>query len=147
VISANVSGSRIRHSQYAALVLKDAIVDSFRDACGDRPSVARIDADIRFNLHIADNRATIYLDASGGSLHRRGYRREAVDAPMQETLAAAVIRLSSWDGDAPLYDPMCGSGTLLMRGTHALLRGPGGLLRRSFGFTWLPDFDSGAGTG
>jgi putative N6-adenine-specific DNA methylase len=144
VISANVSGSRIRHSQYAALVLKDAIVDSFRDACGDRPSVARIDADIRFNLHIADNRATIYLDASGGSLHRRGYRTEAVDAPMQETLAAAVIRLSSWDGEAPLYDPMCGSGTLLCEALMHYCRVPAAFLRRSFGFTWLPDFDPGA---
>ena len=114
VISANVSNSIINHSQYAALILKDAIVDSFRDKYDDRPNVERINADICFNLHISKNKATIYLDTSGGSLHRRGYREEAVDAPMQETLAAAIIRLSGWNGLTPLYDPMCGSGTLLL---------------------------------
>lgn len=141
VISANVSNSIIRHSQYAALVLKDAIVDSFRDRYEDRPSVDRINADICFNLHIASNRATIYLDTSGGSLHRRGYRQEAVDAPMQETLAAAIIHLSGWDGSTPLYDPMCGSGTLLLEGLMHHCRIPAGYYRSSFGFRFMPDFD------
>ncbi|HPI93479.1 MAG TPA: THUMP domain-containing protein [Deltaproteobacteria bacterium] len=143
VISANVSDSKIRHSQYAGLVLKDAIVDSFRDRYDQRPNVERIDADICFNLHILRNRATIYLDTSGGSLHRRGYRHEAVDAPMQETLAAAIIRLSGWDGSKPLYDPMCGSGTLLLEALMHACRIPASYLRRSFGFRFMPDFDEG----
>jgi len=141
VISANVSNSIIRHSQYAALVLKDAIVDSFRDRYDDRPNVERINADICFNLHISQNKATIYLDTSGGSLHRRGYRDEAVDAPMQETLAAAIVRLSGWDGSTPLYDPMCGSGTLLFEALMHYCRIPSGFFRESFGFRFMPDFE------
>ncbi len=141
VISANVSNSIIRHSQYAGLVLKDAIVDSFRDTYDDRPNVERINADICFNLHISKNKATIYLDTSGGSLHRRGYRDEAVDAPMQETLAAAIVRLSDWDGSTPLYDPMCGSGTLLFEALMHYCAIPSGYFRESFGFRFMPDFD------
>lgn len=141
VISANVSNSKIRHSQYAALVLKDAIVDSFRDVYGERPNVARIDADICFNLHIANNRATIYLDASGGSLHRRGYRGETGEAPMQETLAAAIISLSQWEGNTRLYDPMCGSGTLLFEALMLYCHIPSAYFRKNFGFRHLPDFD------
>ena len=141
VISANVSNSKIRHSQYAALVLKDAIVDSFREMYNERPSVARIDADICFNLHIANNKATIYLDTSGGSLHRRGYRSETGEAPMQETLAAAIITLSGWEGQTPLYDPMCGSGTLLFEALMQYCRIPSAYFRKNFGFTHMPDFD------
>jgi putative N6-adenine-specific DNA methylase len=141
VISATVSNSKIRHSQYAGLVLKDAIVDIFRDRYNERPNVERINADICFNLHISHNKATIYLDTSGGSLHRRGYRQEALDAPMQETLAAAIIRLSGWDGQTPLYDPMCGSGTLLFEALMHYCRVPSAYLRESFGFRFMPDFD------
>jgi putative N6-adenine-specific DNA methylase len=141
VISATVSNSKIHHSQYAGLILKDAIVDSFRDKYNERPNVERINADICFNLHISRNKATIYLDTSGGSLHRRGYRQEAVDAPMQETLAAAIIRLSGWDGLTPLYDPMCGSGTLLFEALMHYCQIPSAYLRESFGFRFMPDFD------
>ncbi len=141
VISANVSNSKIRHSQYASLVLKDAIVDSFREECDERPYVARIDADICFNLHISNNRATIYLDTSGGSLHRRGYRQASVEAPMQETLAAAIISMSQWDGSTPLFDPMCGSGTLLCEALMHYCNIPSGYLRKNFGFTFLPEYD------
>jgi len=141
VISANVSNSKIRHSQYAALVLKDAIVDTFREMYNARPDVARINADICFNLHIANNKATIYLDTSGGSLHRRGYRQETGDAPMQETLAAAIIHLSQWDGNTPLYDPMCGSGTLLFEALMKYCRIPSAYFRENFGFRHMPDFD------
>jgi putative N6-adenine-specific DNA methylase len=142
-ISAAVSNSRIRHSQYAALVLKDAIADTFRDKYEARPSVERLDPDICFNLHIAENKATIYLDTSGGSLHRRGYRKEAVDAPMQETLAAAIIRLSGWNGETPLYDPMCGSGTLLFEAHMHCCSIPSSYFREAFGFFFLPEFDEG----
>lgn len=141
-ISSNVSHSIISHSQYAGQRLNDAIVDTFRDRFGGRPSVDKIIPDIRFNLHIEKNRAAIYLDTSGGSLHRRGYRKESVDAPMQETLAAAIIRLTEWDGQTPLYDPMCGSGTLLCEAMMHYCRIPSGYFRRKFGFAFLPDFDS-----
>lgn len=139
-INANVSNSKIRHSQYAALRLKDAIVDSFRENTGKRPNVDRYKADAVFNLHIHDNMATISLDTSGSPLHKRGYRKKTGEAPMQETLAAAIIKLSGWRGDVPLYDPMCGSGTLL---AEALMSGagiPANYLRPVFGFMRLPDY-------
>lgn len=144
VISANVSHSIITHSQYAALCLKDAIADRFRDTdpMGRRPDVERINPDIHFNLHIENNKAAIYLDTSGGSLHRRGYRAESIEAPMQETLAAAIILLTRWDGETPLYDPMCGSGTLLCEAMMRYCRIPAGYLRKNFGFRFLPDFDA-----
>lgn len=141
-IFATVSNSRITHSQFAARRLKDAIVDQFRDRTGRRPSVRTPDPDLWINLHIHDNRAVISLDTSGGSLHRRGYRKESVQAPMQETLAAAVIRLSAWDADRPLVDPMCGSGTLVAEAFMHAARLPAGFGRSDFGFMRLPDFDA-----
>ena len=140
-VFANLSNSKIRHSQYAGLCLKDAVVDYFREDCGRRPDVRRIDPDVWVNLFIENNRAVISLDTSGGSLHRRGYRREGVEAPMQETVAAAIIRWTEWDGGRPLVDPMCGSGTLLAEALMHYCRIPAGCLRRRFGFERLPDFD------
>jgi putative N6-adenine-specific DNA methylase len=140
-IACNVSNSAVRHSQYAALCLKDAIVDYFREQHGKRPDVNTTEPDAWFNLHIENNRATISVDASGGSLHRRGYRKEAGEAPMQETLAAAIIVLSGWNGEKLLCDPMCGSGTLLSEALMHYCRIPGGYLRKNFGFIHLPDFD------
>ncbi len=95
-VSATVSNSKISHSKYAALCLKDSIADFFRDRFGARPDVDTADPDVWINLYIQKNRATISLDTSGGSLHRRGYRTESVEAPMQETLAATIIKLSGW---------------------------------------------------
>lgn len=141
-IFAHVSNSKIRHSQYAAQVLKDAIVDHFRDKTGRRPNVERIAPDLWFNLYIDSDRATIGLDTSGGSLHRRGYHKATIEAPMQETLAAAIIRLTQWDGSQPIYDPMCGSGTLLTEALMHYCRIPSGFLRPHFGFQFAPDFDS-----
>ena len=113
-IFANVSGNDgIRHSKFAALCLKDAVADDFRSRTGRRPDVDPLSPSVWLNLFIEKERATISLDTSGGSLHRRGYRRETVEAPMQETLAAAMVALSGWKGERPLHDPMCGSGTLL----------------------------------
>jgi putative N6-adenine-specific DNA methylase len=140
-IAANVSNSRIRHSQYAALKLKDAIVDQFRENCGERPNVEPQQPDVWINLYIHNNKATISLDTSGGSLHRRGYRQASVEAPMQETVAAAIVQLSGWNGERPLYDPMCGSGTLLAEACMHVCRTPAGYLRQHFGFERLPDFE------
>jgi putative N6-adenine-specific DNA methylase len=140
-VAANVSNSRLHNSQYAALSLKDAIVDQFRERHDARPDVAKIKPDLRINLHVENNRATLSLDTSGESLHRRGYREEALEAAMQETLAAAVMRLTRWDGSTPLYDPMCGSGTLLEEALMLHCRIPAGYLRKHFGFEFLPDHD------
>ncbi len=139
-ISASCSGSSIKHSQYASLCLKDAIADFFIEKHDKRPDVKKHDPDVGIHLHIRNNKATISLDTSGGSLHRRGYRKGSVEAPMQETLAAAIIELSGWDGKKPLLDPMCGSGTLLAEALMKYCRVPAGLLRRNFGFERLPDF-------
>lgn len=143
-VFATVSNSKIRHSQFAARRLKDAIVDQFRDATGSRPNVRTPNPDLWLNLHIHANKATISVDTSGGSLHRRGYRIESVQAPMQETVAAAALRFTGWDGNEPLLDPMCGSGTLLAEALMKAGRIPPGYLRGRFGFERLPDFDAEA---
>jgi putative N6-adenine-specific DNA methylase len=140
-VFANVTHSKIRHSQYAALRLKDAVVDSFRDRFGRRPSVKKTDPDVWIGLYVESDNATVSLDTSGGSLHRRGYREQGGQAPMQEITAAAVIRLSEWDGSKPLYDLMCGSGTLLSEALMAYGRIPGSYRRERFGFQFLPDYD------
>ncbi len=141
-VQAVVSNSQITHSQYAALRVKDGIVDYFREHAGSRPSVERQTPDVWIHLHLENNYATISLDTSGGSLHRRGYRLESVEAPMPETLAAAIIRFTEWDGSQPLYDPMCGSGTLLSEAMMKHCYIPAGFLRKKFGFEFLPDFDA-----
>ena len=140
-VFANVTHSKIHHSQYAALRLKDAVVDSFRERFDKRPSVKKIHPDVWIGLYIEHDNATISLDTSGGSLHRRGYREEGGEAPMQEITAAAMIRLSEWDGSQPLYDLMCGSGTLLSEALMAYCKIPGGYNRKRFGFQLLPDYD------
>lgn len=139
-IYANVGNSKIRHSQYAARRLKDAIVDRFMDKYGERPSVDTENPDVWLNLFINKNKATINLDLSGGSSHRRGYRVTTVEAPMKETLAAAIIKYTGWDGSTPLYDPMCGSGTLLIEAMMSYCNVPALYLREKFGFENLPDF-------
>lgn len=142
-IFSNVSGNpNIRHSNFASLCLKDAVADYFRSRFGKRPDVDRSAPNVWLNLHIDKNRATISFDTSGGSLHRRGYRRQSVVAPMQETLAAAMVFFSGWQGDVPVYDPMCGSGTLLCEAMMKACRIPAGYLKTTFGFSFLPDFDT-----
>ena len=140
-IQATVSDSHISHSQFAALRLKDAIVDAFRENCGSRPNVDPKNADVQFHLRIRKNRATISVGASGRALHKRGYRVAGVDAPMKETLAAAIINYSGWDGECALVDPMCGSGTLVAEALMHYCRIPAGYLHPEFGFRFFPEFD------
>jgi putative N6-adenine-specific DNA methylase len=140
-IFAQVSNSQITHSQYASLKLKDAIVDRFRDKVQRRPNVDPKYPDMWFNLHIENNRAVISIDTSGSSLHRRGYRLDTVDAPMQETLAAALIQLTEWTGEKMLIDPMCGSGTIPAEAYMSLTKLSPGYFRKKFGFQKLPDYD------
>jgi len=130
--------SRLSHSRFGAQKVKDAIVDRLRDLTGTRPSVDRMAPDLRINVHLDRDRATVSLDLSGDSLHRRGYRREPVAAPLKENLAAAILVRAGWPAVAEeggsLVDPMCGSGTLLVEA--ALMAGDiaPGLLRSRFGF-------------
>jgi len=133
-VSGNVSNSAITHSKYAALRLKDAVADYFKEKTGLRPDVSVRDPDILLNLYIRNDKAVISLDTSGGALHRRGYREETVTAPMQETVAAAIIRYSEWDGSVTLYDPLCGSGTLLCEALMQYSNIPSGIFRNRFGF-------------
>ena len=141
MVNARVSASKIGHSRYAALCLKDAIVDRFQQRVTARPSVNREQPDLVFDLHLHQNKAVISLDLAGESLHRRHYRQQAVEAPIQETLAAAIVDFSGWDGESPLVDPMCGSGTLLAEALIRRARIPAGYLRTRFGFSHLPDFN------
>lgn len=140
-IFSSVSHSKIHHSKFAALRLKDAIADYFRDNTGVRPSIDTKEPDLWINLFVFKDRATISIDTSGGSLHRRGYRIRSGKAPMVETLAAALIKYSEWDGQTPLVDPLCGSGTILCEAYLHATGTPPGILRRKFGFEQLPDFD------
>ena len=140
-VFASVTNSSIKHSKFAALRLKDAIVDYFRDRTGKRPSIDTREPDVWFNLHIENNKATVSLDTSGGSLHRRGYRKQNIQAPMVETLAAAIINYSGWDGKSPLCDPFCGSGTLLCEAYMFSSKTPASIFRKKFGFERLPDFN------
>ena len=141
-VFANVRSDAFRHSGFAALRLKDAVADRFRDRFGRRPDVDPKNPDLWIGLHVEGQRATVSLDTSGGSLHRRGYRRLRMEAPIQETLAAAMVRASGWMGERRLIDPLCGSGTLSCEALMTACRIPPGYRRRRFGFAFLPDYDN-----
>ncbi len=126
--------SRLRHSGFIALKVKDAIVDAMRDRFGARPDVSREDPDVSIFVRVADNKALIALDLAGEPLFRRGYRRDAGPAPIKETLAAAVVRLSGWDRCSPLLDPLCGSGVIPIEAALWAARHAPGLARAQFGF-------------
>ncbi|MES0874113.1 bifunctional 23S rRNA (guanine(2069)-N(7))-methyltransferase RlmK/23S rRNA (guanine(2445)-N(2))-methyltransferase RlmL [Sinimarinibacterium thermocellulolyticum] len=132
----------IGHTHYAGLKVKDAIADHFRDSGRPRPNVDTERPDIRIHLHLEREHATLSLDLAGDSLHRRGYRRDGVEAPLKENLAAAILLKSGWpelaSRQAPLFDPMCGSGTLLIEGAWIAADIAPGLLRKRWGFEhWL----------
>ena len=102
------------NSYYAALKTKDAIVDRFRSMFGKRPSVDTENPTYKFNIHIYNNKVTLLMNSSGESLHKRGYRQAVGIAPINEVLAAGMIQLSGWKADCSFFDPMCGSGTILI---------------------------------
>ncbi len=114
MIDSTTSGEIFTHSYYAALKTKDAIVDRLRRLFNHRPNIDTENADFKINLHIADNHVTLLLNSSGESLHKRGYRQGVGVAPINEVLAAGMIKLAGWKCDCNFYDPMCGSGTLLI---------------------------------
>lgn len=138
-VDATIRDSNITHSQYAALRVKDAIVDTMRERAGSRPSVDTRHPDLNVVLHVAKNKATLSLDLSGEALFQRGYRKRSARAPLKETLAAAMVLAARWSGETPFCDPMCGSGTIAIEA--ALIAGhraPG--LHRTFGVERWPSF-------
>jgi putative N6-adenine-specific DNA methylase len=139
-VDCSLRDSALTHSGFVALKTKDAVVDRIREACGRRPDVNTAMPDVRINVHLHKNVCTISLDSSGDSLDRRGYRLERNEAPLRETLAAAVIALTGWDGSIPLADPMCGSGTIPVEAALMAAHIPPGL-QRNFGFQRWLDFD------
>ncbi len=141
-VAATVSRSKLDHEHYVALKTKDAIVDRLRDICGSRPVVAKKQPDIQIHVNIHNNQASISLDLSGDSLHRRGYRTRHSGAPLKEHLAAALLLHAGWTreqaGSLRLLDPMCGSGTFVIEAAMIAANIAPGLGRDYFGFTkWL----------
>lgn len=133
-VSAACRSGGLTHTGYIAQRTKDAVVDQLRGLLGTRPDVDRKDPDLALFVHIVKDAATVYLDLAGESLHRRGWRAEAREAPLKETLAAAILRLSGWDRCSPLVDPMCGSGTIPIEADLWARNVAPGLLRPRFGF-------------
>ena len=136
-----VNNSPITNSMYAAQMAKDAICDWFRDRYDRRPNVEKHQPDLRINLHIDARKVTVYLDASDQSLHKRGYRRETNEAPLNEVLAAGILRLVGWDQNSPLVDFMCGSGTLPIEAALMAANIAPGTIRQQYGYMRWPDFD------
>ncbi|MFP4525270.1 MAG: class I SAM-dependent RNA methyltransferase [Bacteroidales bacterium] len=140
-IDSSVNSKKIDHSHFAALKLKDAIADFFRDKYRLRPSIDKINPDYRINLHISNNNCIISLDSSGESLHKRGYKTKNVKAPLNEVLAAALIKLSNWNHTISFLDPMCGSGTLPIEAAMIAYNIPPNQNRKEYGFTNWQDYD------
>ena len=130
------------HSLYMSLKAKDAIVDRLRDKTGDRPNVDRENPDLPIHIYIDKELVTISLDSTGHSLHMRGYRQITGQAPINEVLAAGIVEFSEWDPSTPLYDGMCGSGTIAMEAAIKGLKMPPGFFRKlGYAFEKWPDFD------
>jgi len=138
----------LHHSGFAARKVKDAVVDTIRDATGERPGVDLKTPHVRINVHLYRNDATVSIDLSGSPLHLRGLSRHQGEAPLKETLAAAILRLSGWPEAAragmPLYDPMCGCGTFLTEAAGMALGTPPGLNRKHWGFSRWRGHDKAA---
>lgn len=139
-IDANVKHRQLTNSLYAAQVLKDGICDQLKEIRGMRPNIDVKDPDVQLNLYIHDDQAIISLDTSGMPLHKRGYRQEAGEAPLQESLSAALLRLARYTSEDILFDPCCGSGTILIEAALIASRTAPGYLRQKWGFMLLPHF-------
>src|SRR5574340_5078 len=130
----------LKSLEFVTLLVKDAVCDRFRAHCNERPSVDTLTPDMRIHVFIEDSTLMLYLDTSGDALFKRGVRQHTNIAPIRENLAAGILRMTGWQPDTPLLDPMCGSGTFLLEAAQiALDIAPG--LRREFGFTRLDGFD------
>ena len=141
-VDAVVFSEEFRHSKFVSYKVKDAIVDQFRETTGNRPNISVSNPDLRLHIHIAEADCTLCLDSSGESLHRRGYRQESVEAPLNEVLAAGMILMTGWKGDTDFIDPMCGSGTLLVEAALIARNMAPGLFRKEYAFEKWADFDA-----
>lgn len=140
-IDAVVFSSIFTHSKFVAYRVKDGIVDYFTKKIGKRPSVSVANPDLLINVHISESQCTISLDSSGESLHKRGYRTEETEAPLNEVLAAGMILQTGWRGESDFVDPMCGSGTLLIEAAMIAMNIPPGIYRSGFAFEKWNDFN------
>jgi putative N6-adenine-specific DNA methylase len=140
-VDAVVNDSFFNHSQFVAQKTKDAVVDRFREKFGKRPSVNIEHPDLLINIHIYKETCSVSLDSSGDSLHKRGYRKRAVEAPLSEVLAAGLILLSGWDKQSNFVDPMCGSGTILIEAALIANNIPPGYYKKDFGFQHWKEYD------
>ena len=140
--SAKLNTELFGHSQYVALLAKDALADRFREKTGKRPTVDVEDPALRIRLFITGDHCSVSLDSSGDSLHKRGYREQTNLAPLNEVLAAGMVMLSGWDRMSNFVDPMCGSGTLLIEAALLAANIPPGAYRKGFGFQRWSDFDA-----
>lgn len=140
-IDATTHSEKFRHSQFMTLKMKDAIVDYFHQNYRKRPNVDTKNPEIKFHLHIDRDFVTISLDSSGEPLFKRGYRKEQGEAPLNEVLAAGMLKLVGWDGKGNFLDPMCGSGTLLIEAAMQAMNLPAQIFRKSFSFQNWKNYD------
>ena len=141
VFDSVLSGKIFTHSLFVSQKSKDALVDKFRDENKERPNVDLKHPDFRFHLHISNNICNLLLDSSGESLNKRGYRVTTNIAPINEVLAAGLIKLSGWDKNTDFVDPMCGSGTFLIEAAMMASNIPSNINRDEFAFEKWPDWD------
>ena len=141
-VDATVYSDTFRNSRFVTYRVKDAIADYWQEKANKRPNVDVTNPDIRINVHIANDSLTVSLDSSGESLHKRGYRVATTEAPINEVLAAGMLKIAGWDGQSDFYDPMCGSGTLPIEAALIARNIAPGIFRQSFGFEHWPDFDA-----
>ena len=142
LIDATVYSDLFRHSQFITYRVKDAIVDYWMEHGGVRPNVQLTNPDVYLNIHIASDTVTLSLDSSGESLHKRGYRVANTQAPINEALAAGMLLLAGWSGQGDFYDPMCGSGTLLIEAALIAHNIAPGIYRKGFAFEKWANFDA-----
>ena len=141
-IDSTVYSDTFKHSKFVVYRVKDAIADYFVEKYGKRPSSRLSGADFHFNVHINGTEVTLSLDSSGDPLYKRGWRVAQTEAPINEVLAAGIIKLSGWDGDCNLVDPMCGSGTFLIEAALIAANINPGVYRKEYAFQHWPDYDA-----
>ena len=141
-IDATVYSESFRNSRFVTYRVKDAIVDYWLERINQRPNVSVQNPDLTINIHIANEQVTLSLDSSGESLHKRGYRVATTEAPINEVLAAGMLLMAGWHGQSDFYDPMCGSGTLLIEAALIARNIAPGVFRQSYAFEKWPDFDA-----
>ena len=141
-VDATVYSDIFRNSRFATYRVKDAVVDYWMERVSKRPNVDTDAPHIRINAHIAKDILTISLDSSGESLHKRGYRVATTEAPINEVLAAGMLKIAGWDGQSDFYDPMCGSGTIPIEAALIARNIAPGVFRQAFSFEHWPDFDA-----